>query len=148
MVSDKNPHSKMDSQQIQEDDLPTTKGILSTWTHQTRCVEALEATIDELNAIANTEIIEVTNSTHPNTLSAMTKATNLKQESSSPLLMIHSNSKQLLYLTVAVQDPQLIVALSNSTIYQHNNFPDPFPFTTLMAPSIVMAPSPRLANFA
>jgi hypothetical protein len=56
------PHTaKWIAQQIQEEDLPITKGILSAWMHHTRCIEASEATIDKLNAIANTEIVEAIN---------------------------------------------------------------------------------------
>src|SRR5882762_2272835 len=56
------PHTaKWIAQQIQEEDLPVAKGILSAWTDRTRRVEASEATIDELNAIADTEIVEAIN---------------------------------------------------------------------------------------
>jgi hypothetical protein len=56
------PHTaKWIAQRIQEEDLPIAKGILSAWTHQTRRVEASEATIDKLNAVANNEIVEALN---------------------------------------------------------------------------------------
>jgi len=56
------PHTaKWIAQRIQEESLPVAKGILSAWTHRTRRVEASEATIDELNAIADTEIVEAIN---------------------------------------------------------------------------------------
>jgi hypothetical protein len=56
------PHTtKWIVRRIQEEDLPIAKGILSAWMHHTRHVEASEATIDELNAIANNEIVEAIN---------------------------------------------------------------------------------------
>jgi len=49
------PHTaKWIAQRIQEEGLPIALGILSAWTHRTRRVEASEATIDELNAVADT----------------------------------------------------------------------------------------------
>src|SRR6267378_3023569 len=88
------------------------------------------------------------NSAHPNALSAKTKATNSRQESSSPLSTTLNLLKQPLCLTAAVPDPLLVFALSNSTIYQLNDSPDQFPSTMLMAPLMLMAPSPKHANFA
>jgi hypothetical protein len=56
------PHTmKWIAQRIQEESLPITTSILSTWTHRTRHIEASEATINELNAVANENIIEALN---------------------------------------------------------------------------------------
>src|ERR1700676_3133866 len=90
----------------------------------------------------------LTNSVHQNALSAKTKATNSRQELFSPLSTIPSLSKQPLCSTAAVPDPQLIFALSNSTVYQLDDSPDLFLSTTLMAPLILMVTSPKHANFA
>src|ERR1700692_1664766 len=56
------PHTvKCIAQRIQEESLPVALGILSAWTHHTRRVEASKATIDELNAVADTYIVEALN---------------------------------------------------------------------------------------
>src|SRR5882762_7236436 len=88
----------------------------------------------------------LTNSAHPNALSATTKATNSRQELFSPLSITLNLLKQLLCLTAVAPDPQLTFALSRSTIYQLDNSPDLFLSTTLMAPLILTATSPKHAN--
>ena len=56
------PHTaKWIAQRIQEESLPIALGILSAWTHHTRRVEASEATINELNAVTDTHIVEALN---------------------------------------------------------------------------------------
>src|SRR5882762_5585301 len=90
----------------------------------------------------------LTNSAHPNTLSAKIKATNSRQELFSPLSITPNLSKQPLCLTAVAPDLQLIFALSNSTIYQLDDSPDLSLSTTLMVPLILMVTSPKHANSA
>ena len=53
------PHTaKWIAQRIQEEDSAIAVGILSAWTRQSRRLEASEAAVGELNALADTEVVE------------------------------------------------------------------------------------------
>src|SRR5882762_6707862 len=142
------PHTaKWIAQRIQEESLPVALGILSAWTHHTRRVEASEATIDELNAVADIHIVEALNELRtPRRFVRRNGGNKLETR----IILGTIDNSQWLETTALLDSGCTGSTIHHRFVKEHNlptrQLPDPSLSTMLMEHLTLTAPSPKRAD--